>query len=379
MNDFIECPAFEVTQPVGTFYVARISPEDLIYITFVDVRTIEKEDRGIERVLGIQRPLSESRVKEINQYVNLYDASFPSSIIVSLSSFSPEDDSVRNAYFNKATNVLKIRRDQKIAKVLDGQHRIEGLGGLQESNKPFELIITVFVDADIEQQAMLFATINKSQTKVNKSLVYDLFELAKNRSPEKTAHNIAVLLNRKEGSPFKDMVKILGTADDAAKETITQATFVESLLRHITNDPVKDRDFIRRNPAKDIPPISADDSKKFVLRALFAKAQDAKIAKTVWNYFQAVAEKWPDAWRANERGMVLNRSTGLIALMRLLRPIYLHYSCPADELSVEQYRKLLKSVSLKNSDFSPDRFLPGSTGQGLLYRTLLAEMGLKEP
>ena len=375
MSDYIECSAFEVTQPVGSFYIAKISPEDLIKITFVDVRRIEKEERDVERVLGIQRPLSPNRVKEIAEYVNLYDASFPSSIIIAISSREEDDEQIRNVIFKKDSGILKIRRVSNVAKVLDGQHRIEGIRSLSDENKPFDLIITVFVDADIEQQAMLFATINKSQTKVNKSLVYDLFEFAKARSPEKAAHNIAILLNKKEGSPFKNRINILGKADDPDFETITQAAFVESLLKHITNNAINDRDYLRRNPDSLLPKTTEED--KYIFRDLFRHNQEAKIARVIWNYFSAVRDRWPTAWNSNERGAILNRSTGFLALMRLLKPIYKSLGKPNAEISTASFTELLNKSTLADADFTPDRFLPGSTGQGELFRTLCAQIGIK--
>jgi DGQHR domain-containing protein len=378
MIQWIECPAFDVTQPVGTFYLAKISPDDLVYITFVDIRHIEKEGRDIERVIGIQRPLSKNRIKELQQYVNLSDATFPSSIIISISTFGDEERQTQNVSYDPGRRLLRIRRDQKVAKVIDGQHRIEGLRALTEENKPFETIITVLVDADLEQQAMMFATINKSQTKVHKSLVYDLFEFAENRSPEKSCHNIAVLLNQKENSPFKDRIKILGTADDASIETITQATFVESLLRHITNDPVRDRDFMRRHPARALPPVGKDDATRFVLRGLFASEQDSKIARTVWNLFEAVSRKWTLGWNSAEPGIILSRTTGFVAFMRLIRPIYVRFGCPAEAIPLSGYIELIDKVPLADEDFNSDRFLPGSTGQSALYRLLRDAMGLSD-
>jgi DGQHR domain-containing protein len=376
--DFINCPAIEVTQPVGTFYVAKLAAQDVIFITFVDIRHIEKEGRDVERVIGIQRPLSPKRVKELQQYVNLYDAAFPSSIIIAVTSFADEDRSIRNVSYDRGTNTLRIRRDQKVAKIIDGQHRIEGLRGLVDANQRFDVIVTVFVDPDLEEQAMLFATINKSQTKVSKSLVYDLFEFAESRSPEKTCHNIAVLLNEKQGSPFKDRIKILGVADDASIETITQATFVESLLRHITNDPVKDRDFIRRHPGRALPRLYEDDERRFVLRKLFATDQDGKIARTVWNLFEAVSQKWERAWNSTERGQILNKTTGFVAFTRLLRPIYIQLGCPTDAIPLRDYVKLVDKVSLEDDDFNADRFLPGSAGQSALYKLLRDAMGLPQ-
>src|SRR5438874_7550865 len=117
IENAIECPCFEVEQPIGPFYVARISADDLITITHVDVRRIEREEREVETVLGIQRPLSKTRVKEIGDYVNTIDATFPTSIILAIDSFA-NGDQTRNLYYNKRDNQLEIRRDDRVAKVL---------------------------------------------------------------------------------------------------------------------------------------------------------------------------------------------------------------------------------------------------------------------
>src|SRR6266446_4529145 len=145
INDPIECECFEVQQPIGKFYLARIPSDDLIAITWVDVRRIEHEEREVETVLGIQRPLSNKRVKEIGEYVNTMDATFPTSIILSIDSFADPEKEIQNVSYNRETNRLAIRRDGYVAKVLDGQHRIEGLRALKPANKPFDLVITIFI------------------------------------------------------------------------------------------------------------------------------------------------------------------------------------------------------------------------------------------
>jgi DGQHR domain-containing protein len=109
----------------------------------------------------------------------------------------------------------------------------------------FGLSVTIFIGSDIADQAYIFSTVNLEQTKVSKSIVYDLFELAKTRSPQKTAHNIAVALDRDERGPFYQRIKRLGFATvDRKFETITQATFVENLLPLISPDPKEDRDLV---------------------------------------------------------------------------------------------------------------------------------------
>ena len=52
-------------------------------------------------------------------------------------------------------------------------------------------------------------------------------------------------LNYKTGSPFYAKVKMLGTGG-REQETITQATFVDRLLRYVSRDPMSDRDTLRR-------------------------------------------------------------------------------------------------------------------------------------
>lgn len=368
IDNAIECPSFEIQQPIGRFYLARISSDDLIAITHVDVRRIEREEREVESVLGIQRPLSKTRVKEIGEYVNTIDATFPTSVILAIDSHAEDNPDMRNIYYDPATRILEIRRDNRIAKVLDGQHRIEGLRALLPENRPFDLVITIFVDADIEEQALIFATINKTQTKVNKSLVYDLFELAKNRSPEKTCHNIAMVLNREARSPFKDRIRILGTADDSAKETLTQATFVEALLKYVSRTPMKDRDFLKRHPSRKLPKDERDDPSLF-LRPWFRQEEDAKIAKIVWNYFAAVQLKWPNAWDSPEPGVILNKSTGFIALMRLFKDACLHLGIEPIP-TPQTFLTLFVPVQLRDNELTKEVFIPGSIGQRVLYQRL---------
>jgi DGQHR domain-containing protein len=390
----INCQCFEVEQPVGSFYMARISCRDLITITFSDIRHIEKEESDVDRVLGIQRPLSKSRVKEIGAYVNTMDANFPTSIILAIDSFQKKqdeevggefineadekpDENIRNIFYNKSTRMLEIRRGEGVAKVLDGQHRIEGLKALDPKNEPFDLPVTIFVDADIEQQALIFATINKTQTKVNKSLVYDLYELAKNRSPEKTCHNIAIVLNHKQDSPFHNKIRILGTADDTARETLTQATFVEALLEYISNQPMKDRDFLKRNPGKKLPDIDPSLKRQLFLFDWNRNEEDAKIAKLVLNYFSAVQKRWPTAWNASMgSGFVLNRTTGYLGLMKFFKDACLHLTIEPQIPTQDQFGKLFAAVKLTDADFTKEKFLPGTSGQRALYLQILKDTGV---
>jgi DGQHR domain-containing protein len=357
----IEFRCIQVIQPIGSFYIGAIDAADLVQISYADIRRIEGEDRAVERYLGIQRPLSKPRVKELAQYVRNVDASFPTSVILAISS--------TDCVYDESSHKMRVRRDAGVAKIIDGQHRIAGLEDYQ--NGAFQLNVTIFVDMDIEDQAMVFATINLKQTKVSKSLAYDLYEFASSRSPQKTCHNIAKLLNYRAGGPLQNRIKILGVASGKPEETLTQATFVDRLIIYISKDPgeaMKDRDLIKRGKV----PERADDAigQKLIFRNMFLDERDAEIARIIWNYFKAVENRWPEAWRTTRRGYILNRTTGFAALMRFLRPCYLELAAPGQVVSTEKFHSILTRLGLKDDDFVSDRYVPGSSGEAQLFRDL---------
>lgn len=376
-QEYITVKCIEVRQPIGVFYIATIEWQDINRIARADIRRIEKGEGGkVETYLGIQRRLSLGRVKEIAQYVQNIDATFPTAVILHINSFS-EINGVehQNVIFDKENSQMEIRVDHDVANILDGQHRIEGLKkGLGETGKhttKYQLNVSIFVDLDMDNQSMVFATVNKAQTKVNKSLVYDLFAFAKTRSPQRTAHNIVRLLDEKEGSPFYKKIKILGTADDPNRETITQSTLAESIIKYISKSPMWDRDQLKRN--KNLDKAQGEELKKLFFRNLFIEKKDADIARNIWNLFSAVKEKWPESWPNS----ILSKSTGVVAFMRFLKPAYHELvSNIGDVVTKEEFAGLLEDVEISDADYTKENYLPGSTGQSKLYNELLQQTGL---
>ncbi len=381
-HDYITVKCIEIKQPIGTVYVATIDWNEVCNIAYTDIRRIEKEKGSrVESYLGMQRRLSDGRVKEIARYVQNVDATFPTSIILHISSYgltnegTNHEEEVRNISFDSETSEMKIRRASDVAHILDGQHRIEGLRkGLGETGKHntrFQLTVSIFVDLDMDNQSMVFATVNKAQTKVNKSLVYDLFAYAKSRSPQRTAHLIVRLLDGEENSPFEGRIKILGFADDKDRETITQSTLAESIIKYISRNPMADRDDLKRK--KKPKPAEGRDKEILIFRNLFLDEEDAIIAKIIWNLFKAVQEKWPESWGTT----ILSKSTGVVAFMRFLRPAYLEL-CEeiGGPVTKEQFLGLLSEVEINDADFTKENYLPGATGQSKLYKQLLTQTGL---
>lgn len=329
----IEIKALEITQPIGDFYCGVIDANILKNITYSDIRRLESdENRELDDYIGIQRPLSESRRKKIECYISNIDATFPNSIIVSI-----DKDNVE---WVPESNTFKIyiedgKSQSDIAKILDGQHRISGFTdencyfiddlGIK---KAFQLLVTIFVDCDLSTQANIFATVNLAQTKVNRSLVYDLESLAIAKSPEKTCHDIAVLLNLSKG-PFFRRIKRLGVATTNVKnELLTQASFVSNIIKLITIDPISDRNYflaIEKGGAYKskykLESVEYNDMLKCPFRASFLSGRDDVIAINIENFFSAVVELWPNAWEKTNKISVLNKTIGFTSLCRILKVI----------------------------------------------------------
>lgn len=400
MSEYIEIPFIKVTQPIGSFYIGSVRYEDLLAIAYADIRKIDQEGRdddNFDTYLGIQRQVSKSRIQEIESYVQTIDATFPTSVILHIKSKEDvldgrpvhlfDDETIdnnleristrNNILVDQEKKLLLVLKDENVAQILDGQHRLEGLRQFKEDNGPdapqllFELNVTIFVDLDLDDQAQIFSVINKAQTKVNKSLVYDLYEYARFRSPQKTAHDVVRILNRRKDSPFYRKIKVLGSAEDTERETIAQATFAEAIIRHISQDPMKDRDDLRRGSFLQKAHIQDLPDQKFVLRRLFSLEKDEYIVKNLMNYFSAVANRWPSSWSEKTEGNILNKSTGLLALMRLFKDISNRIGRYGDVISEGTYAEFFENIPIQDGLFLKTEYIPGTSGQSKLYHSLL--------
>lgn len=387
----ITFPVIMVSQPLGDFFIGNIGAKELVDISFSDVRRIENEQREIEKYLGIQRPLDKSRVKKIKEYLGSPDASFPTGVVVAVNQNCTEYDAENGTMTLKAYQA-DFEEDSiplnKIAKVLDGQHRIAAFMNdqgnfdyiLEELN--FQFNIVIFVGLDIDEQANIFATVNLAQTKVNRSLVYDLEGLSKTRSPFRTCHQIAVALDSAdERSPLYERIKRLGvkTKGRESSEPLTQAGFVESLMKLISPNPFADRTLYMKGKT----PRLADnvELKKFPFRNLFIQEQDQKIALILFNYFTSIREQWPQAWEGiNVVGNILPRSNAFKAFMRFLRIVYLQLSennigrIP----SVNEFAEVWRIIDISDEDFTSGNFKPGSGGESAFYKLLNNEVTIHD-
>ena len=344
-----------------------MSARDLVEISVADVRRLH--DTEFDEYIGIQRRLDPGRSKDLRKYVISNDATFPAGVILAVRE--------ENAEWNEETGklILKATVDVpliEVANILDGQHRVDGLTARRDGG--FEVPVSVFVGADIATQANIFATVNLAQTKVNRSLVYDLLDYEKKRSPQKSAHHIAVALDQLKSSPFHERIKRLGSATpERRNETVTQAAMVESLLTLMSSDPMSDRNSFLRALLPDNP--SDAEHQKHPFRQMFLDEKEPDITRIVLHFFEAVANRWPKSWNDLERkGNVLPKTNGLKALMRFLKPLYLLVSGNNRHYvpEIEEFRNYIDQVELKDDDFNITTFPPGTSGESKLYKMLFA-------
>lgn len=369
-------PALKLRQPIGEIYLAAIDHELLQKITYFDVRRVLRDQRDVEAYLGIQRPLNEARVADLEKYVNFIDATFPTAIILAID----ESECVSYDETRSQLTLSNVRHGNEkpdiafsnLCRVIDGQHRIAGLAKYNGSQK-FEVMVAIFVGIDISDQAYIFATVNLEQTKVRKSLAFDLFELARTRSPYKTCHNVAVGLDKVKESPFFQRIKRLGTATPGReRETITQSTFVDALVKYISPEPKVDRDRLLRGEKLEL--ANSDELHRYCLRNLFIRDEDIAIGRIMQNYFQAIKTTWPTAWDDFSEGSMLNKTNGFRALMALFGRVYLFVAAPGQIVPTSKFVEVFKRSSLKDSDFNTERYKPGTSGEAGLRNDLANEL-----
>lgn len=387
----ITIPVSKVKQPIGDFYVGCIDARQLLKISYTEIRKFE--DGTQEKIAGIQRERSPRRIEEIKRYVNLEYATFPTSIIiaverecVTLEPFGPDKEDPNAKVFNLMLSPYGTPGDEehipleKIAFIIDGQHRLAGLEGL-EKDRRFDLNVSIFVGASDADRAEIFARVNQAQTKVNQSLVIDLASFYEERGPVKFAHEVVLAMNASKDGPLRNKVKRLGTADPGMGriQTLAQASVVRPIVDYITPDPEDERNRrymgLRNLLAR---PKEKPDWRKYIFHPFYEKEDDGAVFACLTNYFNAVKDKWPASWDDAPAGNILNRTTGYGALMRLLRPVYLANCREGEILNKAACDAVFARITITDAELTKEVFIPGSSGMARLYKRMLEESGLAD-
>ncbi len=303
--------ALRVQQPLGEFFVTSMKATKLV--GRVSNRARSSEDPTNK---DIQRIFSEKRVREIAAFTGDPQATFPTPIIIAVSSKVVKEielDQQCLAEVGQQFACFDVPDEGQIGDVLDGQHRVLGLNR-SDHKADFDLPVVLMFDLESDDKAFVFSIINSKQTPVKASLIYDLFELSDDPSPQKTAHFVAQSLNIRDGSPFRGRLKMLGHKEQhhETKVMLSQGSFAARLVDLISKSPTEDARLIKESK-------SPKDDSRCPLRKYFLKREDESIYKIVLNYFSAVADTFPEEWNDESGKYVVRKTVGYTALIIVLR------------------------------------------------------------
>lgn len=363
MNE-ITLNVLKVVQPIGNMYIAKIQGNELSELAQADIRKLyNKED-----YIGIQRELDPERVKRIKKYIATTDASFPNSIILNLDS---------KFLIEETDEYIKFERDPKAFSIIDGQHR---LAGFEQNNILFEVIVTIFIDLDNEQQAVLFKTINSEQKKVNPSFKYDLESYSTVKTPEKVIRELTLAFNIDEQSPWQGRIKLGGRKDELSyRGVISQKAFADPIVQYVydINDAYEIRDELKKYKEKykekdnfdinGVFDISRYNREKYIFWQLYIKDKEEMIYKILLNYFEAVYETLKEDWEL-EYQSVLIKTTGYNAIMKLFKDVFL-ILYNEKNFTKERFKEILHPLNCLSGEITAQNFgASGESATNSLYR-----------
>jgi DGQHR domain-containing protein len=360
----IEIPIIKLNQSNWKMYIGVMRAGDLFSIAEVD--RLRLESLEVPKYAGYQRALDQRRVNSIRDYLETPDCTFPNSIIITIDS-----DSIQNWHEIEnvdEVSILTLNKEKGAVKIVDGQHRAAALDSAKED---FEVIVTIFVDLDIVKCAQIFAKINSTQKSVNPSIAFQLFGYGDKRSPQKTAHEIAEILNKTENSPFYQKLRMLGTKDDWSNGSLSQSTFSKQLMRLYTKSPEQDENNILKN-------LALENYKGYPLRECFINNNDKKILEIIWKYFRIIEKNWSDQWNDSTNQSILVKTTGFSSFIEVLRQYLIKKGETLDFIEVSTRFQEIRDKYIRNENkFIGDNYPAGHQGVKPLRDKLLSDLNLK--
>ena len=392
----IEVKALRVEQPIGVYYVAILPARVLLDVAFSDVLSASLDEAGEYYELdGTQRLVQPKRLQAIADYINRTDSAFPNSIILAanyrrddgLIADDDEEDELGQSVPNNRWTIegeddcctLRIPTREKLAAIIDGQHRLFAFAHARPARLDMNLICSIFLDLPRPFQAHLFATINSTQKPVDKSLTYELFgynveeEDESYWSPDKLAVFLTRRLGTDEKSPMKGRIVIAPKKDAAllrltqgAKWRVSTAVVVEGIMRLFTSNPKKDTTSLLEGERKARSSLGGVRKDKSPLRDVYLSSGDTVIYTMTLNYLTACEDTF---WKDSSAGSFITKTVGVQALFDVLRTLAKDAYDKRD-ISVPYFHKKLKAAG--EIDFSDEIFRNASgSGRSTIRKAIL--------
>ena len=398
----------KVEQRLGTFYATVLPAELLLQVAASDhlSATMNESGDGYE-LEGTQRQIQEKRLNEIANYINRVDAAFPNSIIIAANydrktgfdQGEMEDiaaDEAKEGATERSKEwtvkegetgsyILNIPTSEKLAAIIDGQHRLFSFAkvGL-DVIRSMELLCAVYLDLPKSLQAQIFATINSTQKRVDRSLTYELFGYNVSDESEEywTPDKLAVFFTRKlatdRDSPLAGRIVVAPKRDRDLRQLaleadwqISTAVVVDGIIRLISSNPKRDSNWMRKDRPRTRESLREDPRDRSPLRQVFLEGNDALLYNMVLNYTRACDEVF---WTGAKANSFILKTIGVQALFDILRKLA-DQAYDAKDISVDYFVERIGAAA--GIDFSEERFRnPSGSGRTFVRRTIEDAIGL---
>lgn len=394
--------ARKVTQNNQEFYLGVFTIRQILSFTKYTERLIVNYDEKNEPVYNpeIQRKVENSRVEKIANFLrDDPDAIFPTNLVIAIPNavielFEEKDGYAEITLNNRVFSELKKTDGDVFLTIIDGQHRIRGIekafqileseiqnltslyqtSGSEKYSKELEtksrvlknlknieLPVTFFIDPTLEFQAMIFSTINRTQKSVPQSLVYSLFGLTTEDSPQKTALQTVLTLNSFENSPLYNRVKLYGGKYERNQSPpLTQAGMVRSIIDLICSS-VKESERDRFRPREDLKKGCINS---LPFRKYYANNRDAMILDIMFSFFSAVRDVfitdgirlWGLPIQSSKPENILQTTVGYQALIDIMIDILKEVKEDSMRDKIETYEGYLNKTKGKVNILDNERY-----------------------
>jgi DGQHR domain-containing protein len=188
------------------------------------------EKRISESETAYQRPVIRRKIDElVNYYRECKEAGtlppIPGAVIIT----SEKRFTFTSITGHHDIGLLQIPEEHGVLRVLDGQHRLLALHGLNQGGEQMgiEVPAVLFDSLDARQIVELFVTINAKHTRLNPSHIISLAGRKLYPDPNQAmAHDVIRSLNEDETSPLHGEIKMLGTG----RGRVSQAPLAEEIV-----------------------------------------------------------------------------------------------------------------------------------------------------
>jgi DGQHR domain-containing protein len=295
--------AVRTRQGAGVDVFAFFLPGPTV-LQVADIARVHR-DENVGSLHGFQRPEIRSHVKQIADFLDHGPVLFPNAIILALapeiefrSSRGPAPEGLIEIA-QSGTLTIPVRAEGKRAAwIVDGQQRSLALA--RTKNRDIVVPVIGFVSADIETHREQFILVNKAKPLparlINELLPETSAFLPRDLSVRRIPSELVNWLNRRPGSPFRDLVRRISDGDEA-KGVVVDSALITAIKGSLNS------------PLGVLSPHKIDANGAPDLEAMYQQ---------LVVFWGAAREAFPDAWGLPPTKSRLMHSAGIQAMGYLM-------------------------------------------------------------